>query len=48
MNAKIPVFVVCIEAIIYLLLFNMRDCTFKTILIAPPSFWSSNNIFLSL
>ena len=30
MNAKISVFVICVEAIIYLLLYNLRDCTFKT------------------
>ena len=29
MNAKISVFVICVEAIIYLLLFNLHDCTFK-------------------
>ena len=29
MNAKILVFVICIEAIIYLLLYNLHDCTFN-------------------
>ena len=29
MNAKIPVSVICVEAIIYLLLYNLIDCTFK-------------------
>ena len=29
MNAKISVFVVCVEAIIYLLLYSLHDCTFK-------------------
>ena len=29
MNAKISVFVVCIETIICLLLYNLDDCTFK-------------------
>ena len=29
MNAKISVFVTCLEGIIYLLLNNLRDCTFK-------------------
>ena len=29
MNVKIPVFVICVEAIIYLLLYNLHDCTFK-------------------
>ena len=29
MNAKISVFVICVKAIIYLLLYNLHDCTFK-------------------
>ena len=29
MNAKISVFVICVEAIIYLLLYNLHGCTFK-------------------
>ena len=29
MNAKISVFVICVEAIIYWLLFNLHDSTFK-------------------
>ena len=29
MNAKISVFLICVEAIIYLLLNNLHDCTFK-------------------
>ena len=29
MNTKIPVFIICGEAIIYLLLYNLHDCTFK-------------------
>ena len=29
MNAKIFVFVICVEAIIYLLLYNLHDCTFN-------------------
>ena len=28
-NAKISVLVICVEAIIYLLLYNLHDCTFK-------------------
>ena len=28
MNAKISLFVICVEAIIYLLLYNLHDCTF--------------------
>ena len=29
MNAKIAVFVICVEAIIYLLLNNLRECIFN-------------------
>ena len=29
MNAKISVFAICVEAIIYLLLYNLHDYTFK-------------------
>ena len=29
MNAKISVFVICVELMIYLLLYNLHDCTFK-------------------
>ena len=29
MNKKISLFVICVEVIIYLLLYNLRDCTFK-------------------
>ena len=29
MNAEISLFVICVEAIIYLLLYNLHDCTFK-------------------
>ena len=31
MNAKISVFVICVEAIIYLLLYSLHDCTFKNL-----------------
>ena len=30
MNVKMSVFVICIEAITYLLLYNLHDCTFKS------------------
>ena len=33
MNAKISVFVICIEVIIYLLLHNLHDCTFKNLIL---------------
>ena len=29
MNVKVSVFVTCAEAIVYLLLYNLHDCTFK-------------------
>ena len=29
MNAKVLVFVICVEVIIYLLLYNWHDCAFK-------------------
>ena len=29
MNAQISVFVICVESILYLLLYNLNDCTFK-------------------
>ena len=29
MNAKILMFFICVESIIYLLLYNLHDCTFK-------------------
>ena len=29
MNTKISMFLICVEAIIYLLLYNLHDCTFK-------------------
>ena len=31
MNAEILVFVICVEAIIYLLLYNLHDCTFNMV-----------------
>ena len=33
MNAKISVFVICVEVIIYVLLYNLDNCTFKMELI---------------
>ena len=29
MNTKIPLLVICVEAIIYFLLYNLHDCTFN-------------------
>ena len=31
MNAKISLFVICVEAIIYMLLYDLHDSTFKDI-----------------
>ena len=33
MNAKISVLVICVEAIIYLLLYNLHDCTFNFLIL---------------
>ena len=33
MNVKVSVFVICLEAIIYFLLYNLQDCTFKALAI---------------
>ena len=30
MNVKISLFIICVEVIIYLLLYNLHDCTFKS------------------
>ena len=38
MNAKISVLVICIEGIIYLLLYNLTDCTFKDL---HKTFWGT-------
>ena len=34
MNTKVSVFAICIEAIMYLLLYNLYDCTFKKVISA--------------
>ena len=36
MNVKISVFVICVKAIIYLLLYNLHDCTFKVRILDIP------------
>ena len=36
-NAKISVFAICVEAIKYLLLYNLHDCTFKSFLRLPKN-----------
>ena len=35
MNAKISMFVICVETILYLLLHNLHDCTFKNDSVSP-------------
>ena len=37
MNAKISVFAICAEAIVYLLLYNLHDCTFKCTIVTKIS-----------
>ena len=37
MNAKNSVFVICVKGIIYLLLYNLHDCTFNNELVAASS-----------
>ena len=36
MNVKISVFVNCVEAIIYLLLYDLHDCTFNALIFTVP------------
>ena len=47
MDAKISVFVICVKAIIYLLLYNLHDCTFSGIMNAESSTTLYENYFLS-
>ena len=35
MNAKISVLLICLEAVIYLLLYNLHDYTFKLFVLLP-------------
>ena len=35
MNAKVSAFVICVEAIVYLLLYNLHDCIFNRIKFFP-------------
>ena len=37
MNSKLPVFVICVEAMIYLLLYNLHDYTFDLSLLSVIS-----------
>ena len=43
MNAKISVFVICVEAIICLSLYNILDCTFKGALSGLRQFLATEN-----
>ena len=45
-NANISVFLICVEAIIYLLLYNLHDCTFKSFLNLHGMFLQKNNILV--
>ena len=47
MNAKIPVFVICIEAITYLLLYNLHDSTFNCVKEISRRFDLANGKYLS-
>ena len=50
MNVKISVFDIYVEAIIYLLLYNLHDCTFKTqkhsVNTSFYCFWNFMNILI--
>ena len=48
MDAKISVFVIGVEAIIYLLLYNLHDCTFKILATELFKINLSNNIMVQL
>ena len=45
MNAKMSVFVICVEAIVYLLLYNLRDFIFKVFLKVVLHPGSSNEFY---
>ena len=46
MNAEILVLVVCVEETIYLLLFNLHDCTFKTVYMSQVSAESNSLLMI--
>ena len=47
MNAKISVFVICVKEIIYLLLYNLHDCTFKgTLMLSLSKMEPKNEVTL--
>ena len=41
MNVKISVFINCVEAILYLLLYNLHNCTFKDREILSHQWWDN-------
>ena len=45
MNAKISVFVISVEATIYLLLYNLDDCTFKDTLKVFSDFKNKQQVY---
>ena len=45
MNAKISMFVICVEAIIYLLLYNLHDCTFNETMINNKDSGHNNTLW---
>ena len=45
MNAKMSVFVICVETIVYLLLYNLRDFIFKVFLKVVLRPGSSNEFY---
>ena len=45
MNAKISVFFICVEAIIYLLLYNLHDFSFKVGLYLRAAAIQENTVF---
>ena len=48
MNAKISVFVICGEAIIYLMLYNLRDCTFNGLILTYKLFEARRNVAIGV
>ena len=48
MNAKISVFVIRVEAIIHLLLYNLHDCTFKDLCRIPEAAYDYQKLLLAL
>ena len=46
-NAKISVFVICVNVIIYLLSYNLHDCTFNDPKTAPKTYWAILKTFVN-